>query len=238
MVRTTQADGRPLPDEHFELQPVGQRRSDPHAQQAQSTPSRPIPAHFGEGLKRLPDKLRDLGAHDFEVNSFVYSGRRFGKTFITPNSNVDGIGPPTPTPIATPRRPDAVQSAATSSKRSDADMRRVIETFAQASTAATADATHARARSALSREDAYLAEVVRQFPDGGRNATANPDPAWIGRALGVRIANLFAAPPPAPTAQRGELAYTEALTGAEALALASSGDARLAHQVLDRLERG
>ncbi|HTH73873.1 MAG TPA: hypothetical protein VL635_05650, partial [Trinickia sp.] len=47
-----------------------------------------------------------------------------------------------------------------------------------------------------------------------------------------------AAPPPAPTAQRGELAYTEALTGAEALALASSGDARLAHQVLDRLERG
>ncbi|MGN6315729.1 hypothetical protein [Trinickia sp.] len=238
MVRTTQADGTPLPEERFELQPVGQRRSDPHAQQAQSAPSRPIPAHFGEGLKRLPDKLRDLGAHDFEVNSFVYSGRRFGKTFTTPNSKIEQMGPTPPALTAAPRRLDTVQSAATSSSRSDADMRRVVEAFASTSTTATADAAHARARSALSHEDAYLAEVIRQFPDGSRNATANPAQTCIVRALGMRIANVFAAPPPAPTAQRGEMAYTEALTGAEALALATGGDMRLAHQVLDRLERG
>lgn len=235
MVRTTQADGTPLPDERFELQPLGQPRNDPHAQQARRAPSRSIPAHFGEGLKRLPDKLRDLGAHDVEVNSLVYSGRRFGTTFITPNSKVDEMGP---APSSATRRPDAVQSAATSSRRSDADMRRVVETFAPTSTTATADAAHARARSALSHEDAYLAEVIRQFPNGSRNAIANPGRASIGRALGMRIANLFAAPPPAPTVQRGELAYTEALAAAEALALASGGDARLAHQVLDRLERG
>lgn len=244
MVRTTQADGTPLPDERLELQPLGKGRNDPRARQAQPALSRPLPAHpsragtahFGEGLKRLPDKLRDLGAHDFEVNSFVYSGRRFGKTFTTPNSAAYAAAPPPP--IAAPPRPDTVQSGATSSKRSDADMRRVVETFARTSTTAAADAAHTLAKSALTHEDAYLAEVVRRFLGGGRNTFGNRDAASQGRALGLRIARIFAAPTPTPTAQRGELAYTEALTGAETLAWATGGDARLAHRVLDRLERG
>jgi hypothetical protein len=239
MVRTTQANGTQAPDDPVELQTLGHTAPQP------TRPAQRAAAPFGDGLKRLPDKLRDLGAHDFEVNSFIYSGRRAGQSFATPRSKAGGA---TPSPLPPAIASDRFQSAATSSRRTDADMSRVIGAFAPAnaanaaSPAIVANATHTLAKSALSTESACVAEVLRQFSRGstpeGNGVTGS---AMTSRALALRIVRSFAPiseSSRAQTASPDNCQYTDALTCADSLALATGGDATLANAVLDRLERG
>lgn len=234
MVRTTQATGMQPPGEEFELQPREQRPQ-PAAQAGHQSTS-----HFMDGLKRLPEKLRDVGTRDFEINSFIYSGRRFGKPFRTPDAKAEsGSSAATATRAAAIER-DAFQHAATSSKRTDADMGRVIGAFSHHDPSAIADAAHTLAKSALSAQDAYVAEVVSHFGGGRRDAMgkAPAGAATSGRALALRIARRVAAQPSGPTTALGELAFADALTCADSLAWATRGDPVLANAVLDRLERG
>ena len=235
MVRTMQANGTQAPDDPVELQTIGHTTLQP------ARPTRIAAAPFGDGLKRLPEKLRDLGAHDFEVNSFIYSGRRAGQSFATPRSKA---GDATPSPAPPAIASDPFRSAATSSRRTDADMSRVIGAFAPAnasnaaSSTIVADAVHTLAKSALSTENACVAEVLRQFgPRGGPGANGVAGVATDARALALRIVSLFA-PTQTQTASPDTCKYTDALTCADSLALATGGDATLAHAVLDRLERG
>ena len=157
MVRTMQANGTQALDDPVELQTIGHTTLQP------ARPTRIAAAPFGDGLKRLPEKLRDLGAHDFEVNSFIYSGRRAGQSFATPRSKA---GDATPSPAPPAIASDPFRSAATSSRRTDADMSRVIGAFAPAnasnaaSSTIVADAVHTLAKSALSTENACVAELL------------------------------------------------------------------------------
>ncbi|PMS16637.1 hypothetical protein C0Z18_22625 [Trinickia dabaoshanensis] len=207
-------------------------------------------AHFGDGLKRLPAKLRDLGTRDFEVSSPFYSGRRFGKAFATPISKetsslssssstslISSTGS-TP-PVSPPPGRETFLSAATSSHRTDADMGRVMESFAPSGPAPAADAAHTRARRALSDEAAFLAEASKRFRAAGSNPAASPDAPTPDtptdpRALCARIAELFGG----PVAAASELPYADAMTCADAIASATGGDAALADAVLDRLQLG
>lgn len=61
MVRTTQADGPQAPHDPVEMQTLGQA-TPAHTPQP-TRPAQIAAAPFGDGLKRLPDKLRDLGDH-------------------------------------------------------------------------------------------------------------------------------------------------------------------------------
>jgi hypothetical protein len=237
MVRTTQADAAQPPHDTLQLQPLGQTHQ----------PSRPVPpsvAHFGEGLRRLPDKLRNLGAHDFEISSPLYSGRRVGQSFVTPNSEADDMAPLLAPPAVAS---DQVESAATSSRRTDSDMGRVIDAFARSDAAVVTQAAHAAhsmAKTALSTESACIAEIVRQFagraaPDRNGATGSTMD----GRTLARRIVTLFAATPAsASTASASptheSCSYADALACADSLAAATHADIALANAVLDRLERG
>lgn len=232
MVRTTPADGMPPPHDRIELQTFDEVPRQP-SQPASGV--QPGAAQFGEGLKPLPEKLRDIGTKDFEINSFVYSGRRYGKSFATPDSKA---GEALPSPASGTVRRERFDSAATSSKRTDADMERVIETFARTNPALVADTAHSLARSALSTEDAYIAEVMRCFGGLLGKGKARADVGGDARSLAARIADLFAQPASAETVVRGELGYTDAMTCANSLAFATGADVALAHAVLNRMEKG
>lgn len=237
MDRTTQVGGMPPPHEQWEMETIGATAGGLAPEAAPATAVQANATHLGEGLKRLPDKLRDIGTRDFEINSPFYSGRRFGKAFATPNSTAASSTSSAPVALAASNC-DRFQTAATSSRRTDADMARVIDAFASTEHTQIADAAHMQARSALSAEGAYIAEASKRFSTIGPNGTPSAEAAASVRALVLRIAQVFAAPAAAPSAGPSELAYADVLNCADAIAWATRGNVALAGDVLDRLQQG
>lgn len=251
MVRPTNEDGIVAVDEPIELtipqQSHAERATQAQTQQAARTNlaprASPTPLasatmqSIPHSLKGLRKQAAKLGHYDIETTSLIGNGRRFGETFVTPDSktSTDNIRlRRMPTPYTT-------MQVASSSTRTQSDMARAVGAFVPSRPRAIADATaHAFARLALRERDAFENFIGQHFRTGAPNEAeeaGDGESADDVGALAQRLIGLCDAAAGAPTVAP-EVRFGEAVAWADALAEATGQDAGLALRVIERLGQG